>query len=107
MSTLSLEVSRCPSLYQVRTGGGTALVSQYRDMGLFRITSFTSPLLSVLESPKPRKLGGTETKTGFYCYRQGQSLKIVVKDLQIKALKQAENEIQAILYIYILGVGID
>lgn len=71
ISTLSLEVSRCPSLYQVRTGGGTALVSQYREMGLFSITSFTSPLLPVSESPKPRKLGGTETKTGFYCYRQG------------------------------------
>lgn len=67
MSTLSLEVSRCPSLYQVSTGGGTALVSQYREMGLLRITSLTSPLLPgpESESPKPRKLGGTETQIGF------------------------------------------
>ena len=63
--TLSLEVSSCPSLYQVSVGGGTALVSQYREMGLLRITSRTSPEKpgEDVVSPTPPgllKLGGTE-----------------------------------------------
>lgn len=63
--TLSLEVSRCPSLNQVSVGGGTALVSQYREMGLLRITSRTSPPKpgEDVVSPTPPgllKWGGTE-----------------------------------------------
>lgn len=63
--TLSLEVSSCPSLYQVSVGGGTALVSQYREMGLLSITSRTSPAKpgEDVVSPTPPgllKLGGTE-----------------------------------------------
>lgn len=57
MCTLLPEVSGCPSLYQVRVGGGMALVSQYREMGLFRTTSFTSPADI---TPFLWKLGGTE-----------------------------------------------
>lgn len=63
--TLSLEVSSCPSLYQVSVGGGTALVSQYSEMGLLSITSRTSPPKpgEDVVSPTPPgllKLGGTE-----------------------------------------------
>ncbi len=63
--TLSLEVSTCPSLYQVSVGGGTALVSQYREMGLLSITSRMSPPKpgGDVVSPTPPgllKLGGTE-----------------------------------------------
>lgn len=48
-------------MYQVRVGGGTALVSQYSEMGLFRMTSFTSPADTIPESGLPFlwKLGGT------------------------------------------------
>lgn len=62
---MSLEASGCPSLYQVSVGGGTALVSQYREMGLLSITSRTSPPKpgGDVVSPTPPgllKLGGTE-----------------------------------------------
>lgn len=65
--TLSLEASSCPSLYQVSVGGGTALVSQYREMGLLSITSRTSPPKPGEDavSPSPPgllKLGGTEKR---------------------------------------------
>lgn len=52
--TLSLEVSIRPSLYQVSVGGGTALLSQYRDRGLLRITSRTSPPRPGTEVLSPR-----------------------------------------------------
>lgn len=52
-------------MYQVSTGGGTALVSQYRERGLFRITSLVSPAFPVFSmlpaSQIFRKLGGTVT----------------------------------------------
>ena len=65
MSTLSLDASGRPSLYQERVGGGTALVSQYRDSGLLRTTSLASPPLpgGEMVSPALLKLGGTEGAT--------------------------------------------
>lgn len=64
---LSLEIRGRPSLYQVSVGGGTALGSQYREIGLLSITSraSTPKFDGDAVSPVPAgllKLGGTEDK---------------------------------------------
>lgn len=67
MRTLSLEVISWPSLNQVSVGGGTALVSQYSDIGLLMITSRRSAptpgkVAASASSPGLLKIGGTETR---------------------------------------------
>lgn len=71
-STLSPEVKGRPSLYQVRVGGGAALVSQCSNKGLFRSTSLASPALPVPSmfpiSQSFWKLGGTVEGEGVFAH---------------------------------------
>lgn len=68
--TPSEGVTGCPSLYQVRVGGGMALVSQYKEIGLEATTSLCSVTSSsssryanskaALGLPGLWKIGGTK-----------------------------------------------
>lgn len=91
--TLSLEANSCPSLYQVSVGGGTALVSQYKKMGLLRMTSRTSPLtpgeaVASTTPPALLKVGGTKEKEKKSCTESANHQLLIEKNQSKKQHKE-------------------